>query len=146
MKTQKMPSGSDRTQRLESVERTQRMDAAPAEQTQRLATASPERTQRIDTPAADTQRLGPTPQPAKADPDGDKTMKIPKLDPGYRPEATQQLGASGPEDTQQLDFTATQKVEPAAGDSEAERTQRMDDSIWRLQEAKRILQGVREKS
>jgi hypothetical protein len=153
MKTQKLPPGSDRTQRIDGVERTQKMDVPAAERTQRIATASPEETQRVDLAAADTQRLGPTPQPVKPNPAGDQTMKIPKLDPAWNPEATQilddpnatqKLAAPGPEDTQQLDFTATQKVEPA-GPSDAEKTQRMDDSIWRLEEAKRILQGVREK-
>ena len=73
--------------------------------------------------------------PAKRAPDGDKTMQIPKLDPAYNPEATQRID----------DPSTTQKLDTAPGSSEAEQAQRIDDSIWRLQEAKRILQGVREK-
>jgi hypothetical protein len=116
MKTQKLPPGSERTQRI---------DVPLPERTQRLDT-SPEKTQRID------------PGEARRAADGDKTQKIPKFDPSYKPGDTQQLEPSP-------DATAIRKIEPP-GASVAEQTQRLDDSIWRLQEAKRILQGVREKS
>jgi len=94
--------------------------------TQKLAPES-ERTQRID-PAAlpeaeRTQRIDPVRAPAHAA-DGDKTLKIAALDPAYKP-------------------NATQPVEPRGPDPEA--TQPLDDSIWKLQEAKRILKGIREK-
>jgi len=40
----------------------------------------------------------------------------------------------------------TQKLDPNTQPlSNAESTQRLDDSIWKLQEAKRILKGIREK-
>jgi hypothetical protein len=58
-------------------------------------------------------------------PDGDRTVQIPALDPAWRPEATQ-------------------RIDPAPAD-DAQVTQRLDDSIWRLQEAKRILQGIGKK-
>jgi hypothetical protein len=61
----------------------------------------------------------------KLAPEGDRTQQIPALDPAWRPEATQ-------------------KIEPRAGD-DAQVTQRLDDSIWKLQEAKRILQGIGKK-
>ena len=90
----------DRTQRLpDGADRTQRIDA--------------ERTQRVDVTAAE--------KPKGAASDGDKTMKIPALDPGYRPETTQ-------------------KIPPAVPLTDAQTTQRLDESIQRLQEAKRMLQ------
>jgi len=114
------------TQKLPESERTQRMDPAV---TQRLPEA--ERTQRIDPgaiprpPDAErTQRIDPAVLPARS-PEGDRTMRMPALDPGFRPEATQ-------------------RIDPAPAD-DAQRTQRLDDSIWRLEEAKRILQGVHKK-
>ena len=136
MKTQKLPPGADRTQRMDP-ERTQRIDTPAPDRTQRMDVQSPEKTQRIDVPAEDTQRLGPTPVPVKRAPEGDKTVQIPKLDPSYNPEATQRIDAPDP--------STTQKLDTAPASSEAEQTQRIDDSIWRLEEAKRILQGVREK-
>ncbi len=76
---------------------------------------------------------------------GDKTMKMPKLVPAFKPEATQILDE--PTTTQKLDppGTTTQKLDPGASSSSAESTQRLDDSIWKLQEAKRILQGINQK-
>jgi len=144
MKTQKLPPGSDRTQRMGSVESTQRMDAAPK-------------------PAP-----APAPAPEKRSfSDGEKTMKIPKLDPNYRPESPQKPGPDStqriepsPNSTQRLDPspsttqriepspTTTQKIDPTSSadpGANAEQTQRLDDSIWRLQEAKRILQGLNQK-
>ena len=92
MATQKLPPGSDRTQRLDAgdPQRTQRID--PEQQ----------RTQRLDAPPADKPRA-----------EGDRTMKIPKLDPGFRPEATQKFEAS-PTTTQKIDPspTTTQKIDP----------------------------------
>jgi hypothetical protein len=146
MKTQKLPPNADRTQRLNDSERTQRVD---------LDVPFAERTQRIDLPPEDTQRLGPTPVPVKRGPEGDKTMQIKKLDPAFKPEATQNLddleNAATTQkldsaSTQKLDPGSTQKLDPPDSAAIAEQTQRLDDSIWRLQEAKRILQGVREKS
>ncbi|MEP7069974.1 MAG: dynamin family protein, partial [Usitatibacter sp.] len=79
MKTQKLSVDAQSTQRID------------VQSTQRMAAAGPEDTQRIDEPQ-DTQRLGPTPTPAeKPVREADKTMKIQKLDPAYRPEATQRI-------------------------------------------------------
>ncbi len=116
MKTQKMGATD--------VQTTQRMDAQPG----------PETTQRIDLANSpqDTQRLGPTPTPAdKPMREADQTMKIPKLDPAFQPEATQRIDPNPP-------------TVPLEGASypEAQTTQRIDDSIWRLQEARRILKGI----
>ncbi len=100
------------TQRLtaEKEERTQRLDNE--ERTVRLSDA--ERTQRL----ADAQR---TQRMKAVMADAEKTQEIPKYDPGFKPEATQML--------------------PATDDARAaEKTQRIDDSIWKLEEAKRILQ------
>ena len=53
--------------------------------------------------------------------DAEKTQQIPRYDPSFKPESTQML--------------------PAAGDAKAaETTQRIDDTLWKLEEAKRILQ------
>jgi hypothetical protein len=128
LKTQKLVAEGERTQRIDpamlpDAERTQRIDAErtqrnDAERTQRI---DPERTQRID--AERTQRIEPARAPAGAA-DGDKTMKISALDPAYKPGAAQPHEAKGPD---------------------PEATQPLDDSIWKLQEAKRILKGIREK-
>jgi hypothetical protein len=80
-------------------------------------------TQKLAPESERTQRIEPVSPPARV-PEGDKTQKIAALDPAYRPDVTQ-------------------KMPPADGD--AQTTQRLDDSIWRLQEAKRILQGIRDK-
>jgi hypothetical protein len=80
----------------------------------------PMATQKLAPEAERTQRIDPAKVPS---PDLDKTQKIPSLDPAWRPEATQPAQA-----------------QPA--DADAQTTQRLDDSIWRLQEAKRILQGI----
>jgi hypothetical protein len=158
MATQKMPANSDRTQRMDNAERTQRIDIPAVDKTQRM-----------DAAPVDTQRLGPTPQPVKPAAEGDRTVQVRKLDPNWKPEATQNLTESdfikkpappgwNPEATQMLDDpnstqkldaqkpdpNTTQKIDPNAPD--AQTTQRLDDSVWRLQEAKRILKGVREKS
>jgi hypothetical protein len=86
-----------------------------------LTATSPERTQRIDPAAASperTQRLDPaTTQP-------------------FHPERTQRLQAEpAPEPPEP----------PAKPPDEATRTQRLDASIQKLQEAKRLLQGVTQK-
>jgi hypothetical protein len=47
-----------------------------------------------------------------------------------------------PQSTQRLDVPS-QPRPPRAASKDAETTQRIDDSIWRLQEAKRILQNIR---
>jgi hypothetical protein len=69
--------------------------------------------------------------------DAERTQKIAPLDPNFRPEAAKV------DSTQRLDAVKPPPPEPGA--SEAETTQRIDDSIWRLQEAKRILQGIQQK-
>jgi len=84
----------------------------------------PMATQKLPPESERTQRIDPATIPARA-PEGERTVQIPALDPNYRPEATQ-------------------RIDPVAP-SEAEQTQRLDDSIWRLQEAKRILQGIGKK-
>jgi len=74
----------------------------------------------------------------------DKTTKMNAVDPGFKPEATQKfgpettqrMGTAGPETTQKIDPTATPGPET---------TQPLEDSIWKLQEAKRILQGLNQK-
>ena len=116
--------------------KTQKMDADP-QSTQRLP-AGHDTTQKLSREPEITQRLGEsTPQPAPPPPIGEKTIKTARLDPNYRPEATQRMEAS-PNTTQKLDPN-TQPL------SNAESTQRLDDSIWKLQEAKRILQKINPK-
>ncbi|HEY4998252.1 MAG TPA: dynamin family protein [Usitatibacter sp.] len=137
MKTQKMNADPQSTQRIEPADpnRTQRMDAAAPQSTQRMPAADPQSTQRLDAANPQrTQRLetqSPDKTPRAPLPEGDKTMQIQKLDPAYRPEATQKIDPNPP----------TQPLDPPLS-SDAETTQRIDDSIWRLQEARRILQGI----
>jgi hypothetical protein len=50
---------------------------------------------------------------------------------------------ASPATTQRID--PNPPTQPLAPSSDPETTQRVDDSIWRLQEAQRILSGVREK-
>ena len=83
----------------------------------------PMATVKLEPESERTQRIEPS-KPARA-PDGDKTVQIPKLDPSFRPEATQTLDPASIPD--------------------AQATQRLDDSIWRLEEAKRILRGIGKK-
>ena len=142
MKTQKMDA-TDPT-------RTQKMDAADPQRTQRIDAQDPQRTQKMSAAdPQDTTRLPVQPAPkapakpaSRAD-GGDKTVQIPRLDPNFRPDATQKLDVS-PNTTQKLDPSpnTTQKLDPNAPLSNAEQTQRLDDSIWKLQEAKRILQNI----
>jgi hypothetical protein len=116
--TQKLPAGHDRTSKLNPGD-TQRIDA---QQT----------TQRLDAGPQATQPIGPRPTPAAPETPGERTVKVKALDPGFRPEATQKL-----------DVPAAPSPAPASGLSNAEVTQRLDDSIWRLQEAKKLLQKTR---
>jgi len=155
MATQKLAPGADQTQRMPAgSDRTQRLGTGP-ESTQRIDVPATERTQRMDSPAARTQRIDPVPAQKAAVPaqkssfEGDKTVQIPRLDPNYRPEATQKIEPS-PESTYKL--VPPQRAEPAPptqpptpAASDAETTQRIDDSIWRLEEAKRILQRIPQK-
>jgi hypothetical protein len=118
-----------------------------------------------------TQKLPPNSDRTQKLTVGESTQKIQPLEPAFKPEATQQLEpkAFSPEATQQLDFTSkpetTQKLEtqaspettqridttqtlpvqPAPDSKDAETTQRIDDSIWRLREAQRILAGLPQK-
>ncbi|HUP98079.1 MAG TPA: dynamin family protein [Usitatibacter sp.] len=74
----------------------------------------------------------------------ERTQRIKPLDPSFRPDATQKLDASKPpESTQRLDV---QPGAPLAPSSNPEITQRIDDSIWRLEEARRILQNIPQKN
>ena len=69
--------------------------------------------------------------------DGEKTQRLPAFDPRlYNPDGSKKTEApqpqpEGAEKTQQLDFT---------------RTQKLDLSIEKLQEAKRMLQGITQKT
>jgi hypothetical protein len=107
-RTQKLPPGADRTQKLD-VATTQKMNIGA---TQPMESAKPQRST-----------------------EGDKTLKIPALDPNFKPEETQILDAA----TAPAPLTEAEKTD-------AQVTQRLDDSIWRLQEARRILQGLPQKS
>lgn len=62
--------------------------------------------------------------------EAERTQRIAPLDPRYSPDSTQVLNPAAP------------RPEP---ETDAETAQRIDDSIWRLQEAKRILQGIPQK-
>ena len=70
-----------------------------------------ERTQRVDVAAAAAAAQ-------KRSAASDETMKIPKLDPAYKPESTQ-------------------RIAPA---DDGQTTQKLEDSIQKLQQAKRLLQ------
>jgi hypothetical protein len=140
MKTQKMDAGPESTQRI----------PAAHQATQRLPAADPQSTQKLPTDAVTTQRLGDgPPKVAPPQPVGEKTIKTTKLDPAFKPEATQRIDPS-PNTTQKLDPSpnTTQRIDPNPPTqplSNAEATQRLDDSIWKLQEAKRILQNINPK-
>jgi hypothetical protein len=100
-----------------------------------------DRTQKLD--VGTTQKME-TAKPQRA-PDGDTTQKIAALDPGFRPEETQILDRGfKPEDTQILEGKPANSTE-AEKAADAQVTQRLDDSIWRLQEARRILSGLPQK-
>jgi hypothetical protein len=129
MKTQILPGGSERTQRID-VAATQKMDVAT--------------TQKLD--IGSTQPMEAAKPPRSAE--GERTQKIPALDAGFKPEATQMLDGSpkpfNAEDTQILDDKPANPTE-AERNTDAQVTKRLDDSIWRLQEARRILQGLPQK-
>jgi hypothetical protein len=128
MATQKLPAGADQTQKMPAgADRTQRMDPSSVESTQRMDKA-PETTQRIP----DAPKAPELPRVVESD----KTMQIKKLDPNWKPEATQRMDLNPP----------TLPLPGKEGDISPEATQRLDDSVWRLEEAKRILKGVKEKS
>ncbi|HLX22093.1 MAG TPA: dynamin family protein [Usitatibacter sp.] len=135
MKTQQLGADPQTTQRIDAPSDQQR--------TQRLDAQDPQRTTRLD---AQPSLAKPASKPATRADGGDKTVQIPKLDPGFKPDATQKMDAS-PVTTQKLDPSpnTTQKLDPPASTPNAEQTQRLDDSIWKLQEAKRILQNINQK-
>ncbi|HYC35652.1 MAG TPA: dynamin family protein [Usitatibacter sp.] len=111
---------------------------APKPSPLKAASPRPEREPKPFEPAA-TQKLGPedrtertdgrerTERVQPAEPENtqrmpsnaEKTQQIPELDPSYRPDATQKM--------------------------DAQSTQRLDDTITRLQEAKRLLQEANKK-
>ena len=127
-RTQELPPIADRTQKL----------PPNADRTQKLP-PNADRTQKLDVATTQKMNIGAT-QPMEAakpqrSPDGEKTLKIPALDPSFKPEETQILDAAAAP----ADPTEAEKAD-------AQVTQRLDDSIWRLQEARRILQGLPQKS
>ena len=89
------------------------------------AAADPTSTQKLPPGAERTQKMSVEQMEA--------TQKIKPLDPNYRPDSTQKLDVSKP-------------AEPAQPMADPESTQRIDDSVWRLEEAKRILQNIPQKS
>ena len=77
-------------------------------------------------------------QPASAA-EADKTMKLPAFDSRlYNPDGSKKADA---EPAPKFEPDKTQEMH-----SDAETTQRLDESIYKLQEAKRLLQGVTQKS
>ena len=138
MATQKLPPGADRTQKMPTgADQTQKMPAG-AERTQRIDVPSPESTQRMDKSPESTQPIPNRPKPAELPREvkDDRTIQTRRLDPTFKPEATQKLDLNPP----------TMPLPDKAGELSPEATQRLDDSVWRLEEAKRILKGVKEKS
>lgn len=121
---------------------TERPVAAPAEAS-RDPVPEMERTQRIDlaslpsaAPGAErTQRIDPASLPSAA-PGPERTQRLdPQTTQPFHPERTQRMTAA----------PAAPAPEEAAGGPEPTRTQRLDASIQKLQEAKRLLQGVTQK-
>ena len=96
-------------------------DGGPQTEPMGAEAEEPERTQRLEPEASPefqrTQRMSAT--------EGDKTVKVSKLDPNWRPDSPEPLPTPG---TDVKDATTTQ---------------RLDDSIQRLQEAKRLLQNLK---
>jgi hypothetical protein len=86
-----------------------------------------------------TQKLPPdSERTQKIKTEGEQTQKITPVEPDFKPETTQKVDI-----TQKLD---TQPAPgPALSSTDPETTQRIDDSIWRLQEARRILSGINQK-
>ena len=148
MATQKMPSGADQTQKIPpGADQTQKFPAGAdqtqkippgADRTQRMDAASPESTQRMDKSPESTQPIPNRPKPPELPREvkDDRTIQTRRLDPGFKPEATQKLDLNPP----------TMPLPDKPGELSPEATQRLDDSVWRLEEAKRILKGVKEKS
>jgi hypothetical protein len=124
--TQKLPPGADRTQKIPGVDQTQKLPPG-AESTQRID-KGPEMTQ----PIPNVPRAPDLPRVFESD----RTMQVKKLDQNFKPESTQRMDLNPP----------TVPLPGKEGDPDPESTQRLDDSIWRLEEAKRILKGVKEKS
>ena len=92
--------------------------------------------------------------------DGEKTQRLPAFDPrlynpdgsrksaeGAQPPGADRTQKMNPGDTQKLDFTSTQKLDPGQTQKLApETTQKLDLSIEKLKEARRLLQGVTQKT
>jgi len=134
--TQKMPTGHDQTQKLSSgVDSTQKMPTGH-DQTQKMPSGH-DSTQRIDKGPEHTQPIPNVPKAPELPREvrDDRTIQTKRLDPKFNPESTQRIDTNPP-------------TTPLAGKDgmSPEATQRLDDSIWRLEEAKRILKGVKEKS
>jgi hypothetical protein len=114
--------------------------AEPAAPSPAAPAFDPMQTQKLPPNADKTQKM-----------DAGATQKIAAVDTGFRPEATQILGGTPPSDPGfKPEATQILGAAPASGgpdpkSTDSEVTQRLDDSIWRLQEARRILQGVRQK-
>jgi len=132
----KRPAGAPPTKPAFDPMATQKLQGP--ESTQRIPPQSPESTQRMDKVPEDTQRLPNQPKAPELPKvfESDRTMQVKKLDPTFKPEATQRMDLNPP----------TVPLPDKAGEMDPEATQRLDDSIWRLEEAKRILKGVKEKS
>ena len=102
----------------------------------------PMATQKLPPNADRTQRLPPNAEKTQMLPAGaEQTQMLPGSEPrpAFNPESTEILEEKEAHARFQPD--RTQKM-PEPG---VEATQRLDDSIWRLQEAKRILQGINNK-
>ncbi len=108
----------------------------------------------IDSRAADGDRTVQIPafNPSKYNPDGSRKDETPpsertqRIEPAASPERTQRID---PTTTQPFHPERTQRLQaesaPAEKPPEPTRTQRLDASIQKLQEAKRLLQGVTQK-
>jgi hypothetical protein len=115
--TEPMPDDSQRTQRVPNEAHRQPVPSDGGPHTEPMPDDA-QRTQRVPDATEEfvrTQRM--------SSPDGDKTVKVSALDPNWRPE--QQLPT------------------PGTDVKDASTTQRLDDSIQRLQEAKRLLQNLK---
>jgi hypothetical protein len=93
----------------------------------------PSATQKLPPGADQTQRL-----PAGAE----RTQKM----TAEQMEQTQRIKPLGPDDTHPGPAAPTAPTASPAAAMNPETTQRIDDSIWRLEEAKRILQNIPQKS
>ena len=110
-KTQMLPEGHDTTQKLPpDADRTHRMDAVKPESTQRMDAAKPDITVRLPAakpPPEMTQPLGPGGPPKVPEKPaaftGEQTIKIPKLDPNYRPPDSPPKADPSPNTTQPLE-------------------------------------------